>query len=402
MKKIARPKVWLPILVLILLAGYIFWALHRPLQPLQAVNKTNSLQFSTPSAMLSWPPGGQSALGIVGSNILDVNGDQKPAPSASTIKILTALTVLQAKPLTLGEQGPTITLGAADLNLYYSYISQDGSVVQVANGEQISEYEMLEAMLMPSANNIADSLATWAFGSLPAYKAAATAYLKQHDLTDTTVGSDASGFSPTSTSTARDLVKLGELGMQNPLVAQIVGQSTASGIPEVGTIKNINSLLSVDGIVGIKTGNNNQDPGVFLAAARTAVNQKPVTIVTAYMQAPTLFEAMKYSLPLIQTAEANFKSVTILPAGSIVSNYRSPNGINLPVKTRQPLSIITWNGIQVNGQFESPSLPSNSRAGKLVSSLTISDPLTGYQTSTPLQLAANPIKPTVWHRLLNP
>ena len=38
-------------------------------------------------------------------------------------------------------------------------------MASVAAGEQISQYQALQAMLIPSANNVADSLARWAFGS---------------------------------------------------------------------------------------------------------------------------------------------------------------------------------------------------------------------------------------------
>jgi D-alanyl-D-alanine carboxypeptidase (penicillin-binding protein 5/6) len=38
-------------------------------------------------------------------------------------------------------------------------------------GEELSEYQALQALLLPSANNIAETLARWAFGSIDAYNA---------------------------------------------------------------------------------------------------------------------------------------------------------------------------------------------------------------------------------------
>jgi D-alanyl-D-alanine carboxypeptidase (penicillin-binding protein 5/6) len=402
MKKTARRKAWLLLIVLVLIVGYAAWALSRPLPPLKPVNNTATLRFNTPAASLTWPAMEQSAVGIVGNDILQTHGEQKPVPTASTAKIITALMVLRAKPLALNQPGPTITLSSDDVNLYQSYAAKDGSVVLVQAGEQITEYQMLEAMLLPSANNMADSLAIWSYGSLPAYKTAATDYLKQLGLKDTTVGDDASGFSPTTTSTAQDLVKLGGLAMQNPVLAQIVGQATASNIPVVSNVKNVNSLLGTDGIIGIKTGNTNQAGGVFLAAARLNVNQKPVTVVTALMGAPTLFQAMELTKPLVQSAEANFKPIIVLRSGSILGDYRSPNGGSLPVIAARNLSIDAWNGDRLSGSVNLPPISSSSKADDIVTTFYISDPVTGYQKSVPLKLADTPVKPTLWQRLVHP
>ena len=194
-----RGKQWLYLLMVVVVLGiYGFWAITRPLPGLVPPSSTSQLRVTTPATQLSWPASGQSAVGILGTGTALSHGTQMPVPTASTAKLITALTVLGIKPLALGEQGPTITLTASDMALYSSYLAQQGSDVQVTAGEQISEYQMLEAMLLPSANNMADSLAIWAFGSLPAYAQAANQYLDDVGLVETHVGSDASGFSPTT------------------------------------------------------------------------------------------------------------------------------------------------------------------------------------------------------------
>ena len=102
---------------------------------------------------------------------------------------------------------------------------------------------MIEGMLLPSADNIADSLAIWGFGSLADYSTYANQYIKSQYLSDTTVGSDASGFDPSSMTTADNLISIGQLVMANPVLASIVGQPSVSGFPVVNTIKNVNSVL---------------------------------------------------------------------------------------------------------------------------------------------------------------
>jgi serine-type D-Ala-D-Ala carboxypeptidase (penicillin-binding protein 5/6) len=334
--------------------------------------------------------------------MLETHGSQTPTPTASTAKLITALAVLHAKPLMPGRSGPTITISANDVAIYNAYVAQDGSAVRVQAGEQLSEYQMLEGMLLPSADNLADSLAIWAFGSLPAYSNFANIYVRQLGLTATHVGNDASGLNPSTTSTAQDLVRLGELTMRNPALAQIVGQSTANGIPVVGTIKNVNWLLGTNGIIGVKTGNTDQAGGVFVSASRVAVNGKPVTIITALAGMPTLRQAMDSSLPLIQSAQANFRRATVIRTGSVVGHYRLPWGGTVSAKAARQLTVKTWSGGSLTAIVGLNAITANSRAGQTVGSLTIPKSAIVNQRAVPVTLAAAPARPTIWWRLLHP
>ncbi len=256
-------------------------------------------------ANLSWPSYGEAAIGIVGSSTVETHGMQTPEPTASTAKLITALVVLQAKPLALGEAGPTLTMSRNDIELLKTYIGFDGSrIAKMGVGEQLSEYQMLEAMMLPSADNMADGLAIWAYGSLPAYQAAANSYLASHGITGTHIGTDASGLNPSTTSTAHDMVLIGELAMQNPVLADIVAKPSVSGFPLIGTIRNTDTLLGQSGIVGIKTGNSDQQGGAFVGAANVTVNDQTKIVVTAVMGAPSLPDAMNASLSLIKSVEA--------------------------------------------------------------------------------------------------
>jgi len=393
---------WLYGAVALLVVVYGCWAGLRPIPLLQAASGLTQLTVQSATSTLNWPATGQSAVGLVGSPILDTHGAQTPVPTASTAKLITALTVLQAKPLAPGQQGPTITLTANDVAIYNAYLSQDGSLVVVQAGEQISEYQMLEAMLLPSANNMADSLAIWAFGSLPAYSTFANKYVQQLGLTETHIGSDASGFNPSTTSTAHDLVRLGELTMQNPLLAQIVGQPSAGGIPVVGTIKNVNRLLGTDNIIGVKTGNTNQAGGVFISASRTVVNTKPVTVVTALAGTPTLAQAMTDSLPFIQSAQANFKSVPVIQAGSVVGHYQLPWGGTLPVIASSSFNLEAWNGSVIPVTIKLNAVRDSTRTGQTVGQITMPASILAGQQSVPAALQTSPTVPSPFWRLLHP
>jgi D-alanyl-D-alanine carboxypeptidase (penicillin-binding protein 5/6) len=390
------------LVVALLVAGYGYWALTKPQPRLQPQKAVTDLQVQSAPSKLAWPGVGQSAVGIVGTSILEMHGSQTPAPTASTAKIITVLNVLRIKPLQPGQPGPTITLTANDAAIYNAYVAEGGSVVPVQAGEQISEYQMLQAILLPSANNMADSLAIWAFGSLPAYATTATSYLHQLGLTETHIGVDASGFSPTTTSTAHDLAQLGELAMQNPVLASIVNQSSASGIPLTNGVKNVNFLLGTNNIIGVKTGNTDQAGGVYVSASRAVVNGKPVTIVTALVGAPTLFESMKDSIPLIGSAQANFATTSVITAGAVVGRYHMPWGGSVGAIVSKDLNVTTWNGSTVSTSINLQPVSAKARADKTVGTVSSSgSPFTSEQP-IPVKLQNAPTAPSILWRLTHP
>lgn len=385
-----------------LLAVYSIWALGRSLPTVSpSVDETN-LSAKAPASNLQWPAKGQSAVGIVGSQILETHGEQKPVPTASTAKLITALAVLSVKPLSPGQQGPTLTLGPNDVALYNSYHSQDGSLVPVKNGEKISEYQVLQTMMLPSSNNMADSLAIWAFGSLASYQQYSLQFLESNGLVETHVGKDASGFDPSTTSTAEDLARIGELVMKNPVLSQIVGQSSASGIPVAGTIKNVNMLLGIDDIVGIKTGNTDQAGGVFVSASKVTVNDKPITIVTALAGSPGLWQAMHDSLPLIKSAQANFKPVNVVKNGSVIASYKQPWGGDVNATAAQKIILDAWGGSTIRVNTHLQDINSKSHSGQTVGNVTVAKSTYNDPLSVPVTLQGSLAKPSVWWRLTHP
>jgi serine-type D-Ala-D-Ala carboxypeptidase (penicillin-binding protein 5/6) len=394
------------IFIVLVLIIYVYWAINKAQPPIAAVKPVVNISGSTAPGAFPWPSYGQSAIGLNDSGVQATGGTQKPVPMASTAKLITALCVLNKKPLSLGEQGPTITLTQADVNLDNKYIAEDGSHMVVVAGEKITEYQMLQGMLLPSADNIADSLATWAFGSLDNYKVYASQYLQSHALTSTYVGIDASGFDPSSMSTASDLVKIGELSLQNPVLAQIVAQPSASGIPVVGTIRNVNTLLGQDNIVGIKTGNTNQAGGVFVSASKVNVNQQPVTVLTAIMGAPSLWRVLNDSQPLINAAQANFSiptSISSIHTGSVVGEYIVPwSKQKIEAVSSGDIQAESWKGTEVSGSIKLSSISFSTKQGQSVGTITTSDSLLKTNTITNVTINATPTKPSRWWVIFHP
>ncbi|HWB39351.1 MAG TPA: serine hydrolase [Candidatus Saccharimonadales bacterium] len=381
--------------ILMILGGYGYWALHRPLPYLRPQQTSPNIVVTAPAGSLTWPKTGQQAIGLVDGGTLQTHGKQTPVPTASTAKLITALMVLRDKPVGLGQTGPTITLTASDVALYQKYAAQNGSVVRVVAGEKISEYQMLQALMLPSANNVADSLAVWAYGSLPAYAKAANSYLATLNLQNTHVGSDASGLDPSTTSTASDLVLIGQLAMQNPVLAQIVGQKTAT-IPVAGKIKNVNFLLGTNHIVGIKTGNSDQAGGVFVSAVSITLNGDPRTLVIAYAGAPSLYDAVAGSLPMIQSAQTNFKTVTFVKKNTVIGHYKLPWGGSVAAVVSSDLNFQTWAGTEVGAQIGLGTIPATSKEGQIIGSVATRG------KSVEIKLAKTIPAPSAWWRLTHP
>lgn len=301
---------------------------------------------NSPGATTAWPDygkKGQAAIGTLGGSVLAVHGNIHAAPIASIGKMMTALSVLQAKPLKPGQQGPTITITRQDQKKYDWYYVRDGSLAAIKVGEKISEYKALEAMLLPSANNFAYTLARWAYGSIDNYTAYANNYAAQLGLTDSHFV-DASGFNPGTVSSATDLVKLGQLVMQNPILSKIVAKHSAV-VPVAGKIYNVNWMLASDkSVVGIKTGNTEQAGGCMLFAAKDKVGDKNVIIIGAVMGAPKLNNALADSLKLLHSVQANLHYKTIVQQGQVVGRYKTAWGKSADVIAAQPIKVLTMPG----------------------------------------------------------
>lgn len=325
--------------ILAFVVVYIVGMYGRPL-PTAVATSLPVNESQKQDVQLAWPAYGQAAVGAVGYGVLETHGEQKALPTASVAKVMTALAVLKQKPLKIGEQGPVITITQSDVDEYARTVAMDGSNVPVALGEQITQYEALQALLLPSANNMAHTLVRWAYGSEDDYLQFVNNFAKSLGMKNTNFD-DPSGYSPKTVSTSEDLVKLAVNAMDNPVIAEIAAQKEAT-IPVAGRIYNVNALLGRDGIAGIKTGNTEEAGGCFMAAAVREINGQKVTVVSVIMGAPTLFNALKDSVPLTKSTFDGFSEVTVATAGQEVGIYEIPWGDDVPLLAKNDLKAVAW------------------------------------------------------------
>jgi D-alanyl-D-alanine carboxypeptidase (penicillin-binding protein 5/6) len=389
------------VIVLLVLASYVSFAVSRGTPGLALATVSVPTAPTEAPANISWPRGGQAAFTVDGSPLMLSHGAQRPSPTASVAKVMTALQVLSVKPLQAREPGPVITIAQLDVDSYRSYLARGGSVAAVRLGEHLTERQALEGLMLPSANNLADTLARWAFGSIEGYLQTANAAAASLGMAQTHIA-DPSGFSAETVSTAADLLKLGRAALADPALSAIVGEKTAV-LPLAGKVGNVNAILGRDGIFGIKTGNTDEAGGVFLFAAHIVPvgRLRPVTLIGAVMASADLPTALASSVHLIDSVRAGFtntaQQVDVTgPVAAKEADWGQQIQAGLAARTI-PLLRFRGSAVRVTVRLNGPSMPF--RRGGQVGSVLLNS---GFATAEiPLIADVTPAAPASW-KLLHP
>jgi serine-type D-Ala-D-Ala carboxypeptidase (penicillin-binding protein 5/6) len=231
-----------------------------------------------------WPTDGQAAFVETGHGAIHAGPNQHAAPIASVAKVMTAYLVLRDRPLRPDQDGPTITLTEADVADTDRRRAGRESIVPVVAGEQVTERQALQALLLPSANNIAAVLARWDAGSEGRFVAKMNAAARSLGMTHTRY-TDPSGYDDATVSTAADQVRIVERAMRLPAFARIVATPSAT-LPVAGTVRNTDALLGHGGFVGVKTGSDDAAGGCFAFRAIRRVDGRRTTITGVVLGQP--------------------------------------------------------------------------------------------------------------------
>ncbi|MBN9607035.1 MAG: D-alanyl-D-alanine carboxypeptidase [Actinomycetales bacterium] len=376
-------------------AVYLPMTLLAPLQPAD-LSPTPTPDEALPGVALDLPGYGAAAIGAVGyDGVLAAQESSSPLPLASITKVVTALVVLDAHPLAADEAGPTLTMGSTDVGYLGQVLADDGQAAPVTEGLQLSERQVLELALVHSANNYALSLSTWAFGSQEAFVQAAAAWLAAQGFT-TIVVNEPTGLDPANVGSATELVRLGELALANPVIAQIVGTGSID-VPGVGSFDNTNALLGVDGVTGIKTGT--LDEANLLFSASYDVEGEAVTLVGVILGAVNHRILDDDVVALLDTARVGFVRVPLVTAGESFGTLATDWGDTAQAVATEDASVVVWNaGVVTTRARIDPVLLGDD--GDPVGSVTIT---VGPDTVTvPLELDGELDDPGPWWRLGHP
>lgn len=385
--------------VFALLAGiaYLPLTLFAPIEDIAPAVSEPTIAASAP-AQLTMPTAAASAITAVGrEGVLAQSGSTDALPMASITKIVTALTVLDAHPLAAGESGPTVTMTSADAALYRKYDSLGASVAPVASGVAYTERELLEIMLIDSAGNYAVTIGNWAFGSEEQLMAAMRAWLDANGLTGVSVV-EPTGRDAGNRASAADMIRLGELALADPAIAEIVAIPSIE-IHDVGLVENSNKLLGDSGIDGIKTGTLNDFGANLLFAADLTVGSATIPLVGVVLGAATHTELNNAVKALIGQVQAGYHEVPLIAAGDRIGEYTTPWGETASAVAGEAASIVVWGDTPITASADVDPVRLADK-GSSVGSITFT---AGTQTvEVPLVLSTAVEDPGPWWRLGHP
>jgi len=289
-----------------------------------------------------------------------------------------------------------IVVSRADVSTYIAEQNQGKSVLPVVAGERLTEYQLLQGLLLPSASNFADMLATWDLGSLPTFinrmnaRAAALGMSATHYA-------DVSGFSPLSVSIPSDLIVLAQTAMQLPVFAQIVAQPQAT-LPVNGVIRNLDALLGQGGIVGIKTGHTDQAGGCFVVAAELSIDGQPARVYGAVMGQPGALQgAFAATTTLLRALAPVLHLRTVVHRDDVIARYQTPWAESGTIVAAQSVTWVLIDGTTLAGRVKLDDLPSTLPAATRVGTLSLDAGL--HRAQVPLILASAVNGPDLGWRL---
>ena len=337
--------------LVLLIGGYL--GFNYFLRPIPTVVAVASIPASTiidgAAPAMPWPSTGSAAVGVSSLGVVESSGRETPAPAAGLAKVMTALVVLEDKPLKEGDPGPSIDITDADVQAYQADSANHQNVVAVQSGEQLSEFHALQGLLIPSADNIATTLARWDAGSVNAFVAKMNKRAGALGMTHTRFA-DESGASAKTTSTPSDLVKLGLVAMKQPVLAQIVAQTQAN-LPVAGIVRNLDTALGQNGIIGIETGN-----GGFLYAASETLGNFTVILFGCVMGLDSLDSAFAAARTLIAAMRPVVKVGRVLDKDKIVASYVLPWGDHTDLFAADNVDLVEWPGMVLRETVQAPAL----------------------------------------------
>jgi D-alanyl-D-alanine carboxypeptidase (penicillin-binding protein 5/6) len=205
--------------------------------------------------------------------------------SASTTKIMTALTALD-----YFKTKDILTVKEA---------TSEGSVLNLFQGEKMTFDNLLYAMLLPSANDAALAISQNYPGEETAFVEQMNNKAKEFKLYGTHYSDPAGLIDNGDYTTPFDLARLASYAIKNNTLKEIVNTKEKVIYDVTGArvyvLENLNKLLGIDGVNGIKTGYT-QEAGQVLVTSR---DEKGKTIIIVVMGSDDRFADTAKLLDLV-------------------------------------------------------------------------------------------------------
>lgn len=221
--------------------------------------------------------------------------------SASTTKIMTAITALQA--FSLNQE-----------MVVFEHINE-GSVIGLKIGERMTFENLLYGMLLPSGNDAALTIAQNYPGGLKEFIKKMNQNAKDWYLYNTHF-EDPTGLDDGNFTTSVDLARLASVAKKNPAFSKVVSTKNKIITDVSGTekydLENLNKLLGIDGIDGVKTGYT-EEAGQVLVTSKTyfdPLENKKRSIIVVVMGSLDRFSDTQN---LLNLASGNITYLSIHP-----------------------------------------------------------------------------------------
>jgi len=308
-------------------------------------------------------PGAQAAILIDARDggILFQRDPDERRSIASTTKLMTALLTLErAKP---GDVYRAPVYNALPVE----------SKIDLRAGERMRVDDLLEALLLESANDAAVTLAEGVSGTRPAFVRDMNARARELGLTGTSYANPIGLDDPGNYSTARDLAALARRLMRNRRFASVVGMPVAN--LESGArpraVANRNDLIGqYDFVDGVKTGHTGTAGYVLVGAARSRLGARVISVV---LGEPSEAARDAESLALLRYGLAQFRRVQPLekskPVASAAVEYFDERASLVPASDAL---VVTRRGQRVRTSVDAPEeLEGGLPAGHPVGRITV-------------------------------
>ena len=293
--------------------------------------------------------------------VLAAKAPNKRLPIASATKLMTAY-------LALHELRPNQLVTAPE----YRPSNPAEITLGLHAGERIRVRDLLYGLLLPSASDAAETLATAVSGSVPAFVDDMNRTARKLGLTDTSYANPIGLDDPDNYSSAHDLVTLAAILLRNRLFARIVNTpaATLGSGDRPRTVTSRNTLLGqASWVDGVKTGHT-LGAGYVLVGSGT---RGSTTLISAVLGTPSEYARDQSTLELLDYGFSLYHPIEEVSRGEEIASpeldYRSDH---LPLLAQRPITVTVREGQRVATRVTAPDEVSGDvRKGQALGRVTV-------------------------------
>jgi serine-type D-Ala-D-Ala carboxypeptidase (penicillin-binding protein 5/6) len=263
---------------------------------------------------------------------------------ASTTKLMTALLAIEELPLRRRLTAAPYQPGPAE------------SQIGLRAGERMATVDLLQALLLESANDAAVTLARGSAGSVPRFVRSMNERARALGLRDTHYANPIGLDDPANYSSALDLSRLARRLMRNDTFATIVDSATGrlnTGARE-RIVSNRNDLVArVPWIDGVKTGHTAQAGDVLVGSG----TRRGVRLLSVVMGEPSQARRDADTLALLKYGFSRYRRLQPLRAGETVATARVSDhgGREARLTVRRDVALTVRRGQRLRTEVDVPA-----------------------------------------------